>query len=99
MGCRLWGLTEWDTTEATSQQQPGWSEGSNALKAHFTLAQMARFHFSKCLNHHPIIYSKPFFIDLSINGHFGCFCDLTVVNNAAVEEYIYLFVFFFLIGI
>ena len=64
-------------------------------KAHFTLAQMARFHFSKCLNHHPIIYSKPFFIDLSINGHFGCFCDLTVVNNAAVEEYIYLFVFVF----
>ena len=21
MGCRLWGRTEWDTTEATSQQQ------------------------------------------------------------------------------
>ena len=22
MGCRLWGRTEWDTTEATQQQQP-----------------------------------------------------------------------------
>lgn len=61
----------------------------------FTLSQMARFDFSKCLNNHLIIYTTPFFIDLPMSGHFGCFCVLTVGNNAAVEDCIYLFVFGF----
>ena len=52
----------------------------------FMLLQMTFFHpFLKLSNIPVCVYAYHiFFIQLSVNGHLGCFCVLTIVNSAVV---------------
>ena len=71
------------------------------------LSQVARFHsFSwlsnisvglyVCVCLHTYAHIHFFFIHLSTDGHFGCFHNLAIVNNAAVNIYLFELMFHFL---
>ena len=47
------------------------------------LLQMAIFHLNGCIIF--LCVCNIFSFHLSVEGHLGCFCILTIVNNAAVN--------------
>ena len=49
------------------------------------LLQMEEFASFLSLNNIPLYIYTIFFIHLFIDGHLGCFCILTIVNNTAVN--------------
>ena len=76
MGCRVWGGTESDTTEATQQQQ------------HLLLLRIMFWRFvcvdarSCLIEFSCLTVPHPFIVHFNVNGHLDCFQSSVLMNNA-----------------